>query len=654
MRLIEVKNKEVQQFFDGIKRPYAILSHTWEHGEPDHKNVVDGVAEEKAGYRKIRLAAEEAKLRNIDYLWVDTICIDKTNSVELSEAINSMYRWYEEALICYVYLPDVHSSKDLEAFKKSRWFTRGWTLQELLAPPEVAFFTASWQYIGRRSDPELRQAILDGCKIENPDRELFTSFRREEWSVAERMSWASHRETTRAEDLAYCLLGIFGVHMPLLYGEAERAFIRLQEEIMRMSDDRSIFAWIDPALAPGSMSGLLARHPSAFADASEWHHLDRWSSTSDQYTFHGDPHRMTSKGVHLQLPLYWCSELFVGDEYHGMLGSRQDMPGPAIRLKRLGDNEFARIDGNRFATTTQMRQYDTEAGRASSRRWNLRFDSLEARIHRAYAYPHAMTVKQRLPVLRSDEITDLTMFLLPDKSTAQKVLLGIEPLAVAPASCWQRNQNAVQFKNPEQTLRIDFKASRLNQTSFQFAVELSNDGGCALRFPGDTASPTFSRYTIDPDSGYRTYADFDSHEHSFISISSDPTSTDGLINRKVRFRRLRVSVKEESLGRVGDEGLASTCLMAAMTIAAFTPLITGLQRHHRGVSKAIIVLAQMLGPAFGLLIWIWINYRFRIAPGSKIFRLLLRQTLLRPFISTVDRTMLSFERFIRLLLDASS
>ena len=163
----------------------------------------------------------------------DLCCIDKTSSAELSEAINSMYRWYQESGVCYAYLADVPPN----AFSKSRWFTRGWTLQELIAPSTVIFLDQKWQEIGTKSS--LQRVISE---ITGIPTDILLGGDLEDASIAQRMSWASKRETTRVEDAAYCLMGIFSIHMPMLYGEGERAFIRLQEEIMRVSDDHSLFA----------------------------------------------------------------------------------------------------------------------------------------------------------------------------------------------------------------------------------------------------------------------------------------------------------------------------------------------------------------------------------------------------------------------------
>jgi len=224
--------------------PYAILSHTWKEGQEvtfadlkDLDNAVDVNAQRKEGYRKIRFCAQQAERDGLDYFWVDTCCIDKTNSQELQEAINSMFRWYQNAKKCYVYLSDVEcNTSDAEsessrrwkpAFRKSRWFTRGWTLQELLAPASVAFYSKEGERLGDKQTLKDTIHEITGIPVEALQERPISEF-----GVAERFSWAANRQTTREEDEAYCLLGIFGINLPLIYGEQRlRAMKRLLNEI---------------------------------------------------------------------------------------------------------------------------------------------------------------------------------------------------------------------------------------------------------------------------------------------------------------------------------------------------------------------------------------------------------------------------------------
>ncbi|KAI1401940.1 HET-domain-containing protein [Hypoxylon fuscum] len=283
MRLLNANTKEIREFHQGSTPPYAILSHTWGNEEVNlqelqalythqNKNPPRKVRS-KEGYLKIKGCRTLASNHGFEWVWVDTCCIDKTSSAELSEAINSMFRWYKEAGVCYVYLADVSLSEDyhtnLSKFRESRWYKRGWTLQELVAPKEVKFYDASWNFIGTRS--KLQAIIQDIAGI---PAEFLTSESVHNASVAQRMSWAAKRETTRIEDMAYCLMGLFDVNMPLLYGEGDKAFRRLQLEIIQQSSDQTIFAWgFDLSLkdteAEDDEIAVLAKSPSDFVNCGK-------------------------------------------------------------------------------------------------------------------------------------------------------------------------------------------------------------------------------------------------------------------------------------------------------------------------------------------------------------------------------------------------
>ncbi len=209
--------------------PYAILSHTWGPApeEVTFKDLVDGTGKDKVGWKKIQFCAERAKQDDLQYFWVDTCCIDKANNTELSEAIICMFRWYKKAAKCYVYLADVSNQPSWEStFRKSRWFTRGWTLQELLAPASVEFFSKEAVWLGDKRSLEEHIRDITGIPLDALRGRPLPNF-----SVPERMAWVGGRKTTREEDMAYSLFGIFDTHMPLLYGEGrERAFKRLWKE----------------------------------------------------------------------------------------------------------------------------------------------------------------------------------------------------------------------------------------------------------------------------------------------------------------------------------------------------------------------------------------------------------------------------------------
>jgi hypothetical protein len=255
---------QLEEFHSGQTPKYAILSHRWESEEVTFQDMSALKLLGKKGYGKIQSAAWHARMKGLDYLWVDTCNIDKNSSSELSESINSMYRWYAEAEICFAFLADVEIHQ--QEISSSVWFTRGWTLQELIAPRNLIFYDRNWVFLGTK------QHLADYLsQVTGIDRKVLVGRHPPaSCSVAQRMSWAAKRQTERIEDRAYSLLGIFNVSMPMLYGEGERSFTRLQEEIIKHSDDHSIFAW-DRGLKGyfGGYSGLLATSPSQFVKCQE-------------------------------------------------------------------------------------------------------------------------------------------------------------------------------------------------------------------------------------------------------------------------------------------------------------------------------------------------------------------------------------------------
>ena len=244
---------------------YGILSHRWEGEEVTFQQMQSGQAqqEKKKGFQKIRMCCCEARKIGLDYVWIDTCCIDKTSSSALQEAVNSMFRWYRNAAICYAYLFDVQIDPDdvllsLQSFQDSVWFRRGWTLQELLAPRKMVFYGEGWCELGDKYSLKHELSAATGISLSVLEGKI----RLQDISVAERMSWASKRETERVEDRAYSLLGIFDINMPMLYGEGKKAFLRLQEEIIKYSDDHTIFAWKG---IKHEYPGMLAIEPENFA-----------------------------------------------------------------------------------------------------------------------------------------------------------------------------------------------------------------------------------------------------------------------------------------------------------------------------------------------------------------------------------------------------
>ncbi|KAI4280416.1 MAG: hypothetical protein L6R35_005891 [Caloplaca aegaea] len=298
MRLINTSTLEFREFFDSEIPEYAILSHRWGSDEASYQDCEKGIQHTRMGFAKIGGCCNLALKNKLGWAWVDTCCIDKRSSAELSEAINSMYKWYRDARFCYVYLNDVLwedgtpelYQASMDQFRGSNWFTRGWTLQELIAPEHVHFLDRRWRSIGTKRSMideiskitridvhHLRRRIGSGPLEVEPCtkkldcrghsyrcRDLFVRSEYEA-SIATKMSWASKRQTSRTEDMAYCLLGLFDVNMPLLYGEGSKAFIRLQHEVLKQSSDDSIFAWKSDSLTRGATFAL---DPSWFAYSS--------------------------------------------------------------------------------------------------------------------------------------------------------------------------------------------------------------------------------------------------------------------------------------------------------------------------------------------------------------------------------------------------
>ncbi|PTB59278.1 hypothetical protein M431DRAFT_58546, partial [Trichoderma harzianum CBS 226.95] len=327
MRLINVKTLKLEEFLDYQAPPYAILSHTWgdDSEELSFRDVEDGnINKLGVGSAKFRGCCRQAAEDNLGYAWIDTCCIDKTNLVELSEAINSMFRWYQRASICYAFLSDVpsddHFKQKSSKFRRSRWFQRGWTLQELLAPKTMRFYGAispsdthsgqafvdtnlvqEWRLLGNKGNMSTTIASITGI----PQHYLLGITALHTASVAQRMSWAAHRDTKRKEDLAYCLLGIFNITMPMIYGEGgEQAFFRLQEQIMKVTRDDSILAWglgtnDSSTNNSGSTTGgrIMAKAPADFAHSGNIIRRDQ----TLKYTSSVD---MSGGSIRAHLPLH--------------------------------------------------------------------------------------------------------------------------------------------------------------------------------------------------------------------------------------------------------------------------------------------------------------------------------------------------------------
>ncbi|KAK4498425.1 hypothetical protein PRZ48_011083 [Zasmidium cellare] len=273
---------------------YAILSHTWIQPSDEEVTYQDLLTLEpaslrqKTGWRKIQHTIDQARDDGLAYAWIDTCCINKLDPTELTEAINCMFNWYSMCAYCYVYLSDVkipnEAPEDLyRCLYTSKWFKRGWTLQELIAPHSRSIYDEAWNLITTRTDSAL--LLSDITKVDMKLLEYVNTregsphgvgmARLEQYSLAQRMSWAAGRQTSRSEDRAYSLLGLFNIVMPLHYGEGlENAFKRLQQEIIKQSADQSILAWEWPpreiwSNAPESQLPFLAPSPDCFRSRGE-------------------------------------------------------------------------------------------------------------------------------------------------------------------------------------------------------------------------------------------------------------------------------------------------------------------------------------------------------------------------------------------------
>lgn len=354
MRLLDASTLQLCDFPSDSIPEYAILSHRWEsEGEVLFADIGSDRAKEKAGYEKIQQICALAMLRGLGFVWIDTCCINKESSAELSEAINSMYAWYQGASVCYAYLSDVPAmgeedlSEQLSSFAQSKWFQRGWTLQELIAPSDLIILSCDWESMGTKSS--LRDVI---ARVTGINPEILTGqvdFR--SCSLAKRMSWASDRVTTRVEDVAYCLMGMFDVNMPLLYGEGIKAFRRLQEEIIKYSDDESLFAWTSTNAAVDSHHGLLAQSPSDFKHSGEIICYVDWEAS--------EPYSVSNKGLRMHL--------YLNPVGNDVFTAALRCPSPdqeaylGIYLKRLsaGLNQFSRARPSKLVRISERGSLQT-------------------------------------------------------------------------------------------------------------------------------------------------------------------------------------------------------------------------------------------------------------------------------------------------------
>ncbi|KAK2735130.1 het domain protein [Colletotrichum kahawae] len=306
MWLINTTTLRLEEILDYSAVEYAILSHTWGDDEVSFKDMQDFTrAKKQAGFVKIATTCELALKEGLQYAWVDTCCIEKTSSAELSEAINAMFVWYQASAVCFVWLEDLAPSssaskttptgrklRDISKMASCKWFSRGWTLQELIAPTDIRFYDSDWNFRFTKEDNVLALSTITTIDIDV----LKMAKRLKDVLVAVKMSWAANRETTRPEDVAYCLLGIFDINMPMLYGEGEKAFQRLQEQIGYQQQDASMFAWLAPfrpPLAVQTFRGVFATSPQQFASSGQ---IRKVSATRPEFALENWGVKLTTTG----------------------------------------------------------------------------------------------------------------------------------------------------------------------------------------------------------------------------------------------------------------------------------------------------------------------------------------------------------------------
>ncbi|RYP23148.1 hypothetical protein DL765_001233 [Monosporascus sp. GIB2] len=367
MRLINCRSDplRIEEFIGRPPHSFAVLSHTWDQEEVTFQDFANTDTRTLAkGWEKIYKTCLSAREWGHDYVWVDCCCIDKTNNAELTESINSMFQWYNDAAVCLVYLSDFDAvTGDLSTLRNARWFSRGWTLQETIAPREAYFYDRSWRFFGTRATlyEELSSITgIDAIVLSPPDgveiRDLL-----DEIPVARRMSWAASRQTTKLEDIAYCLIGIFGVNMPMLYGEGLQAFVRLQEEIIRDNNDLTLFAWTAKGDIQSSSNsteqprstttyrGILARSPAEFAGLGNLV-LDHDIKFNPDFS-------MSNKGLRIHTPLHptrGTEDVVMPLHCYAVGDNGVKMPQLGIFLKHEGASVYVRTRPHHLANMTDQ------------------------------------------------------------------------------------------------------------------------------------------------------------------------------------------------------------------------------------------------------------------------------------------------------------
>lgn len=544
-KLVEKTPEELRK--DNIR--YAILSHTWGPNEVVYDDIVHSTERTKNpnSLRKVQGACRQARSDGYDYIWIDTCCIDKSSSSELSEAINSMYTWYEMSEVCYAFIEDFNpeslgSPENKESFAASRWFTRGWTLQELLAPANMIFFTREWVSLGekRAISPFLAEITGIEADILAGERPI------ESASLAKRMSWMARRQTTRPEDSAYCLLGIFDVNLPMLYGEGgRRAFLRLQEEIMKTSDDQSLFAWVNRDADPEALHGLLAPSPAAFAHSNGMLPYHDWGDPREPYT-------MTNRGLRIQLHLSAREDgIFVATIDCPVPPNYADSSFLAIYLKKIStgreDKEgqhYARVRAGQFASMQVRGKLKTIYVRQDQRP-PIEEGVFPNHIIQLRSGPHA-------------DVYKVTEVLLPTR-TAQPIT-SLIPLRQSVRD-WVPGRLPVAFRLPKGEGQVAAAIVFERNDGERLAVLIGSTGGFRVAFDamkiesqGKSGAKTPSFETLASNFQPLSAGRFDSDFHS-VRASATPVVKDS-------WKYYLIDIGVEDVGRRLPEMLAQATLGA--------------------------------------------------------------------------------------------
>ncbi|KAK4197898.1 heterokaryon incompatibility protein-domain-containing protein [Triangularia verruculosa] len=468
MRLINANTLRFEDFV-GDPPPYLILSHTWEPNEEvTFQDMSHPYLPTKRGYSKITETCRLALEKGIGYAWIDTCCIDKSSSAELSESINSMFKWYQRAEICVVYLADLKCTVEFEqGIKDCRWVTRGWTLQELIAPKHLEFYDEEWTFRGNKF-----KYCGDLWKATGvPEGVLRMEMKVSNYSVAQRMSWASKRTTTRLEDESYCLFGILEVNIPLMYGEGDMAFCRLQEEVIKRNNDYSIFAW-NPTSNENlhRYCSMLASSPSDFKDGGNIL-VANISSLNPEFA-------LTNKGLQFEEALHLAPTTDTsvcttgpqgqGAEYILMVGAvwaGGEHREVGIKLTKVGPSLFLRVP-------------------------SIKIRQVSARDIKSWA----RTRRGRWYVVNNLRLNTLTLFEFLRSGIHVPPGHGFQIMKTIPWEYWN-HENSAQFLTPTTNVNaFSFRARiGMEHVDFTVLVEYANDGFLPIIFES-TKRPAIANY----------------------------------------------------------------------------------------------------------------------------------------------------------------